>query len=351
MESIKYITTQPHEMDNNLLERYIDYIEKRHACSPRDDPLRSRNFLIKESKIKPNKDNIRQHYFAIRDQVIIGNAHAGYTRREDDKNPDQIWIYVFVLPEYRRNGTGATLFDKIVDFGTKEGRLTFISGLFPIDGDDGPKFLEAKGMVPKLSEKVSRLYKDKVNWDFVNSSFEKLETKFSKYTLVSLDGVEWANKVLSDDNFAIESADFSTEIDALLPFEEVERVPEVFTIVDERRWAEETLKTAELWNNRNYYLYDDKRILAMSGTYFPNDPPVRDVGTGLTGVRKAYHRQGMATYLKIKILKYYMENHPDFEYLYTENATSNEGMLGINISLGFKPTYDWQMYQGNLKDK
>jgi RimJ/RimL family protein N-acetyltransferase len=75
------------------------------------------------------------------------------------------------------------------------------------------------------------------------------------------------------------------------------------------------------------------------------------VGTGLTGVRKAYQRQGIATYLKIKILKYFMDNHPDFEHIYTENAASNEAMLGINTSLGFKPTYDWQMYQGKLNEE
>ncbi len=349
MESITYITTQPHEMEDDLLEKYINYIEKRHGCSLRDDPLRSRNFLLKEAKIKPNKDKIQRQYFMIKNQDIIGNAHANYIKREDDKNPDQLWIYVFVLPEYRKKGLGTILFEKLVEFGKTENRLTFYSGLFPIDGEDGPKFLETKGLTPKLNEKVSRLYKDAINWDFVNSSFDKLESKFSKYTLVSFDGVEWANKVLSDDNFAIESADFSTEIEALLPLEDIEWVPEVMTIVDARRWAENTLKSSEIWNARTFYLYDDDRILAMSGTYFANDPPVRDVGTGLTGVRKAYHRQGMATYLKIKILKYYMENHPDFEYLYTENAASNEGMLGINMSLGFKPKYAWQMYQGKIK--
>lgn len=351
MESIKYITTQPHEMNNDLLEIYVDYIEKRHACSSRDDPLRSRNFLKKEAKIKPNKNGIVQRYYIITNHVMIGSAYAGFTRRENDSNPDHLWADIFVLPQYRGKGLGTTLFDKIIDFGKTHDRLTFSGGLFPIDGEDGPKYLKARGIVPKLNEKVSRLYRDKVNWDYVNSSFEKLEAKFSDYTLVSYDAMGWANKILSDDDFAIKNADFSTEVDALIPTEDLDHKPEVWTMKDVRRWAEDTLKSADIWNSRSFYLLDEGKIIAMSGTYFPNDPPVMDVGTGMTGVRKAYQRQGIATYLKIKILKYYMDNHPDFKYIYTENAASNEGMLGINKSLGFKPTYDWQMYQGNLKDK
>lgn len=348
MESITYITTNPHEMDDEISELYLDYTEERHKSSPRDDPLRSRDFRRKQMKIKPHKDSIESRYYAIYENKIIGNCYAGYTKREKDSNPDKMWVDVYVLPAYRRKGIGNILFDKILNFGKEVNRLTFDGGLYPIDGEDGPSFLETKGILPKLNEKVSRLYRDAINWDFVNSSEQKLEEKLSKYRIESYNAVDWANKTLEDEEYALQYADFITEIDALLPMEEIERNNETLTIEDARRWAEQTLKRADLWDNRNLYLMDEKKIIAMSGTYFPNDPPVKDVGTGLTGVRKDYQRQGIATYLKIKILKYFFENHSEFEYLYTENAASNEGMLAINVALGFKPIYNWKMFQGKF---
>lgn len=348
MESVKYITTHPHEMDDELSELYLDFIEKKQKATARDDPPRSRDFHRKQMKIEPHKDNIRNRYYAILDNKIIGYCFAGYTKRENDSNPDKMWIDVYVLKAYRRKGIGNILFEKILEFGKKVNRLTFDGGLYPIDGDDGPKFLEKKGILPKLNEKVSRLYKDAINWDFVNSSEKKLEEKLSKYKIESHNAVDWANRILEDDEYALQTADYFTEIETLIPMEDIERNYETLTIEDERRWAENTLKNADLWDNRNFYLLDGDRMIAMSGTYFPNDPPIKDVGTGLTGVRKDYQRQGIATYLKIKVLKYFVENHPDFKYIHTENAASNDGMLAINIALGFKPIYDWQMFQGKF---
>ncbi|MDH5403136.1 MAG: hypothetical protein OEZ01_11320 [Candidatus Heimdallarchaeota archaeon] len=97
------------------------------------------------------------------------------------------------------------------------------------------------------------------------------------------------------------------------------------------------------------FLYDGDKIIAFSGTYYSDDLPVRDVHTGITGVRKNYQRQGIATYLKIKTVNYYLQNHESFQYIATQNAGSNEGILKINYELGFKLDRIVEKYEGDLK--
>ncbi len=350
MNNVKIINIHPHNMDENMIELNLDYIEKKYRSSRRDDPIRSREFIKKELKIIPHKNIIISRNYVLLDGIIIGDSYTRFIKKENDDNPDKIWSKIFVLPEYRKKGIGSKLFLKVKEFAMKFNRTTIETGLFPIDGDDGPNFLKNRGILPKLNEKVSRLYKDNINWDFINSTEKILDIKLSKYRIETLNAVDWSNKLISDDEYAKEYADFSTEIDALIPMEDIERNQEIFTIDDVRRWAEDTLNTAELWSEIRIFMYHNNRIIASSTTFYPNDPPIEDVATGLTGVRKAYQRQGIATYLKIRMIRYYIDEHPEFKYIYTENAASNDGMLSINISLGFKPKYDWQMYQGKITD-
>jgi len=124
----------------------------------------------------------------------------------------------------------------------------------------------------------------------------------------------------------------------------------VITKKDLKDRADRYFSVENHWDSMTFYLLDGEKVIALSETYFPNDLPLRDIGTGFTAVRKAYQRQGIATYLKIKVLQYYTENYPSFEYIQTENASSNEGMLGINLALGFHPYFESHAYQKKLEE-
>ena len=159
-----------------------------------------------------------------------------------------------------------------------------------------------------------------------------------------IDRKNWAEMILNDDELATEMADFITETVNLIPKEDMEANDFLETVETLRQSARQILKTPTM-NSINYYAFDGTTIIGMSGTFFPNDPPVRDVATGLTAVRKVYQRQGLASLMKIMIIQYFVDHHPEFEYISTENAQSNKGMLTINHNLGFEYVFSWEMWQ------
>ena len=64
--------------------------------------------------------------------------------------------------------------------------------------------------------------------------------------------------------------------------------------------------------------------------------------TGLTGVRRAYRRRGVALAMKLRSLRWAKEQ--GYRLVKTWNATNNEGMLAINEALGFEKRPAWIDY-------
>ena len=64
-----------------------------------------------------------------------------------------------------------------------------------------------------------------------------------------------------------------------------------------------------------------------------------DLETGLTGVRRAYRRQGIALALKLRAIAVAQDHGAPT--IKTWNATVNTGMLAINERLGFVRQPAW----------
>jgi GNAT superfamily N-acetyltransferase len=64
--------------------------------------------------------------------------------------------------------------------------------------------------------------------------------------------------------------------------------------------------------------------------------------TGLTGVRRAYRRRGLALALKVRSLAFAKEQ--GYRRVITENESNNRGMLHINEELGFVKNPAWIHY-------
>ncbi len=74
-----------------------------------------------------------------------------------------------------------------------------------------------------------------------------------------------------------------------------------------------------------------------------------DLDTGLTGVRREYRRRGIALALKNRALTWAKAaGRPQVK---TWNATSNEGMLGINVQLGFARQPAWIEWTKTLAEE
>jgi len=64
--------------------------------------------------------------------------------------------------------------------------------------------------------------------------------------------------------------------------------------------------------------------------------------TGLTAVKRAHRRRGIAFALKIRALEFAVAQ--GFKRVQTDNEANNRGMLAINIELGFVKYPAWVHY-------
>ncbi|HEY3146685.1 MAG TPA: GNAT family N-acetyltransferase, partial [Dongiaceae bacterium] len=62
--------------------------------------------------------------------------------------------------------------------------------------------------------------------------------------------------------------------------------------------------------------------------------------TGLTGVRRAYRRRGIAFALKLRALEF-ARAQPGIRRVITDNESTNQPMLAINEALGFAKQPAW----------
>lgn len=71
--------------------------------------------------------------------------------------------------------------------------------------------------------------------------------------------------------------------------------------------------------------------------------------TGLTGVRRAWRRKGIALALKLRAIAY--ARSVGAPVIRTENATTNQAMLAINEALGFAKQPAWITFVKKITDE
>jgi RimJ/RimL family protein N-acetyltransferase len=69
---------------------------------------------------------------------------------------------------------------------------------------------------------------------------------------------------------------------------------------------------------------------------------------GITLVDPAHRGHRLGVLIKIENLRYAREQRPGLRAIDTVNAASNEHMLAINRSLGFRPRETWTQWQVTL---
>jgi mycothiol synthase len=91
---------------------------------------------------------------------------------------------------------------------------------------------------------------------------------------------------------------------------------------------------------------DGEEYVGTSQLWLSPEPDM--VRTGLTAVRRAYRRRGIAFALKIRSLEFGQAH--GYKRVQTENELNNRGMLAINDQLGFVKNPAWVHYCKSLAD-
>lgn len=264
-------------------------------------------------------------------------------------NPQLGWIHVFVRPERRRQGVGrliaAALTDEVMAAGATEigwGILGHIEvGRALIDRVEG-----AWGLPCRLIERMSRLDLTTVDPDDIRRQCEARTARLAdRYRPLffaddAFPGAE--DRFDLDDFFAM-----STEIDNLMPLEDLAMAPERWT---PERWAAtvaaQRAQGMVVWNYVAQRL-EDGRLVGLSNVSFdPADP--WKVSQWATGVRRSEQSQGLGKVLKLWMLVKLLDEVPGARVIDTGNAVSNAAMIGINTDLGFQEHFREHCYQVGL---
>jgi GNAT superfamily N-acetyltransferase len=113
--------------------------------------------------------------------------------------------------------------------------------------------------------------------------------------------------------------------------------PDDYTPLSFEVWHKRKFENPRFLPDCNLIAVDGERYVGLSNLW--QDEMEGRLMTGLTGVRRAYRKRGIATALKVRALA--AAKAAGYASTITWNDSQNQGMLGINLRLGFRLQPAW----------
>lgn len=267
---------------------------------------------------------------------VIGRASVWIAR--NDQNEHALWGGVSVLPDYRRRHIGVHLLSRVAKVAEDEGR-TMLMGGTRSKVPAGDAFCGWLGAEVSIVSRVSELDLTTLDWAMVDRWVEEGPRRAPGYELDWIDGV--FPPELYDD------AIVAHDIMETAPRDDMKLDIETITREQVAEWEAQLAKSqVERWT---IYARESatKRCVGLTDVWYsPWNPTV--VGQGNTGVHPDHRGHALGKWLKGAMLQRIRAERTQAVKVRTDNAYSNDAMLGINVALGFAIESDWTNYQVEL---
>jgi mycothiol synthase len=307
-----------------------------------DDPVQPDHEV--EARMKKGNPFDFQHYYEIaRDGAPLSSFYAESVtpaNAEYETNKHLFWADAYVRPEERRKGIATQWLALVVQLMEKHGctRVGFFA-----ETDAAHSFLKWTGAGPKLPSVESRLRLSEVDWKMLER-WTKEGAERSPETKVEIYDGALPESMLGD---------FAPQLTVILntmPVDDLDIGKILLTPERIKDWNERQAMVGEI-PHTVIAREPDGRMAGMTDvTWAPYRSTL--IQQQFTGVRPDARGRGIGKWIKAAMLLHLREIYPDAEWVVTDNAHSNDPMLKINRTLGFRPYrtgVEYQMTRDELK--
>ena len=272
-----------------------------------------------------------KHWVWEKDKIIL--CSALYTQWEDIYHPQKFVIKIYVHPDHQRQGYGSFCYNHLIRELEPFDPIK-ITAIVHEPHTHSIHFFENRNFKITIKERESSLdltdYKPKLYHEKVDYVLQQ------GFRIITLSEFRLENK----------EADFKTwelERDAApdMPWTDPITIPEFDVYI-------KTVFINPKFNPDSWFLVLwGNKIVGLNNLWKNEIDKV--INTGLTVVRREYRRKGVATALKHTSLTW--AKNQGYEWIRTDNADANKGMLSINVRAGFKFIPAWLLFEKFLKEE
>ncbi len=343
MVRIKVVSFDPQRATREEWARFHAYRRERHAETDPDDPLLA-DATVEAQQRKPDTA-WKELGFPVVDvdgsDEWIGWQTLEFARPEGpgyEKNKHILWVWISLLPSYRRQGIGQRLLREAANFARERGKSLVVSFA---EEASGLAFWRAVGAQDAQRDRQSWLDLDEVDWTMVEQWAAEGPERSPASKLV------WFTNRIDDEGIEEWCTAF-TEVWNMMPRDDLDIGDEVFT-PERVRQTEAGIAEGGGTILTAVTREEDGTIsgLTVMG-YFPEEDWM--IHQWMTGVRRPYRGRGLGKWIKAAMLLRVREEFPQVRVVRTGNAFSNAPMLSINERLGFQLYREGMEVQIRLED-
>lgn len=263
-----------------------------------------------------------ERWLAEIDGVAVG--YGNYFQFEGMYHPRKFGVFVAVPPERQGQGVGAALYDTIVAAVARH-RPISLRARAREDSARAMRLLRARGYVEDMREWESRL--DVPGFDPAPYAGQAEALRAEGIHIVTV-----AELLRRDPDCREKLWELEVALTADVPH------PEPQTPVTREAFESWVLNNPNFLPEGFFVALDGPDYVGASSLWRSQADPA-ELYTGLTGVRRAYRRRGIALALKLRGIAYARAS--GVRVLKTWNESNNRGMLSINEALGFVRQPAW----------